>query len=209
MSELNLVKIVKDIGKILNKAGIKYVLVGGIACVLYGVKRLTVDIDVIIEKTNVDNLKKLYNLIKDIGFGLSMRDIKSALDENGHFTILLGGVYRVDFKFPSTYLDYESLRNYNIINLESEKIYIAGIEENIAAKIKLLKSIKDLEDAIVLLELYGDHINWDKISKYLGGEDPIKRINIILDEIQSLFKGDENVLERLRNIRKRLSGLKK
>jgi len=209
MSEVNLVKIVKDVGKILNKAGIKYVLVGGIACVLYGVKRLTVDIDIIIEKTNIDNLKKLYNLIKEIGFNLSMRDIKSALDEDGHFTILLGGVYRIDFKFPSTYLDYESLRNYNIINLESEKIYIAGIEENIAAKIKLLKSIKDLEDAIVLLELYKDRIDWNKISKYLGGEDPIERINMILDEIQTLFRENESVLERLKDIRESLSDLRK
>jgi len=51
----------------LNKNGVKYVVVGGIAVNLHGIPRATYDIDLLVEMSN-ENLKKIVKLLKKWGF---------------------------------------------------------------------------------------------------------------------------------------------
>ena len=46
----------------LKKADVRYILIGGFAVVLYGMQRLTRDIDIFVEMVpdNVENLEKLF-----------------------------------------------------------------------------------------------------------------------------------------------------
>lgn len=53
--------------KKLNEKGIKYIVVGGIAVNLYGIPRMTYDIDLLLDIED-DNLKKFLTIMKKWGF---------------------------------------------------------------------------------------------------------------------------------------------
>ena len=56
-----------DIFAALNDAKVKYLVVGGIAVVMYGIRRTTGDVDLCVHLTT-DNLERLANALKRIGF---------------------------------------------------------------------------------------------------------------------------------------------
>ena len=51
-----------------QKNDVRYLVIGGIAAVLYGVPRATFDLDILIEPTK-ENAQKLLNALIEIGFG--------------------------------------------------------------------------------------------------------------------------------------------
>ncbi len=52
----------------LNARDVRYVLIGGLAAVLHGVPRSTLDVDILIESSH-DNATRLLGALKDIGLG--------------------------------------------------------------------------------------------------------------------------------------------
>jgi len=56
-----------DIFAALNAAQVRYLLVGGLAVILYGIRRTTGDIDLCVHLTS-DNLERLAQALKRIGF---------------------------------------------------------------------------------------------------------------------------------------------
>jgi len=56
-----------DVISMLNKVGVRYIIVGGIALVLHGVVRLTADIDIMIDLTK-DNIAKFIEVMEKLGF---------------------------------------------------------------------------------------------------------------------------------------------
>ncbi|MBI3319188.1 MAG: hypothetical protein HYZ89_01180 [Candidatus Omnitrophica bacterium] len=56
-----------DIFAALNAAGIQYMVVGGLAVILYGFNRYTSDLDLAVDLT-VENLKELESALQSIGF---------------------------------------------------------------------------------------------------------------------------------------------
>ena len=57
----------EEIFKKLNENNIKYLVVGGLASILYGVPRTTADIDITVMPTK-NNLKKIITSLKELGF---------------------------------------------------------------------------------------------------------------------------------------------
>ena len=57
----------KDIFAGLNRARVRYLVVGGIAAIFYGVPRTTFDADIAVE-LEVDNLERLDRVMKGLGF---------------------------------------------------------------------------------------------------------------------------------------------
>ncbi|NQU17485.1 MAG: nucleotidyl transferase AbiEii/AbiGii toxin family protein [Candidatus Saganbacteria bacterium] len=51
----------------LNKAKVRYLVVGGVALVLHGVVRLTADLDLFVD-LNANNLEKLLKALKELGY---------------------------------------------------------------------------------------------------------------------------------------------
>ena len=51
----------------LNRAGVRYLIVGGVAVALHGVARMTFDIDIIIGLT-AENLSKFWQALDDLGY---------------------------------------------------------------------------------------------------------------------------------------------
>ena len=56
-----------DIFAALNATRVKYLVVGGLAVVLYGISRTTYDVDLSVDLTT-DNLERLANALKRLGF---------------------------------------------------------------------------------------------------------------------------------------------
>lgn len=52
----------------LDKNKVRYLIIGGIACAIYGSPRVTVDLDIFVEPT-LDNSKALFKALKEAGFG--------------------------------------------------------------------------------------------------------------------------------------------
>lgn len=57
----------EELFKALNKKRVDYVVVGGVACVLHGVVRLTADIDLMIA-LNEKNIAQFVEVMKDLGY---------------------------------------------------------------------------------------------------------------------------------------------
>jgi predicted nucleotidyltransferase len=53
--------------KSLNKNRVKYLVIGGIACGIYGSPRATKDIDILIEPS-ISNVRKLYKALEEVNF---------------------------------------------------------------------------------------------------------------------------------------------
>lgn len=199
---MSLIELTIEVAKIINRLNFRYALVGGFACILMGVKRMTEDIDFIVEAKSLDDARKLFIELEKEGFNVSFNEVKEAFSHDEHFTIIVDG-YRIDFKFASSKLDFETLRRAVDVEIEGEKVKIARLEENIAAKIVVLSPLKDLEDALWLMIHHGDKIDWNRLKLLLGG-DPKNVIENILLEIGKEFKREEAVNKKLNELRRLL-----
>lgn len=54
----------------LNRSGAKYLVIGGVACVLHGYVRATTDVDILIERT-LDNAGRVLDGLSTIGYGFA------------------------------------------------------------------------------------------------------------------------------------------
>ncbi len=57
----------EDVFRKLEEEGVRYVVIGGVALVLYGVVRLTIDLDLFVEMSG-PNLKRFLMAMKDLGY---------------------------------------------------------------------------------------------------------------------------------------------
>ena len=75
---MNLLAETVKVASILNDLKIPYALVGGLACILLGVRRFTEDIDIIFEINSIDVLKKLYERLRSEGYEVGWSGFYSA-----------------------------------------------------------------------------------------------------------------------------------
>ncbi len=194
------------IANLLNKLSIEYSLTGDLACILYGVNRATTDIHILLGRVTGESLYRLVTSLRALGYLVSFREAISAMDERGHFTVLAEDGCKVDFKFPSTRVDEESLKRYRLIEVKGVKVRVSLLEENIATKIVALASMKDLEDALKLMRAYRDKIDWGRI-RDLVGVDPLKAVDNLLKEFEMEFFDEPSITSRLKELRQILGKL--
>lgn len=54
----------------LNRAGVHYLVIGGVACILHGYVRATTDVDILIERTR-DNARRALDALGGLGWGFA------------------------------------------------------------------------------------------------------------------------------------------
>jgi predicted nucleotidyltransferase len=59
--------VIEKIFKQLNRAGVEYIVIGGVAVIVYGYLRATGDLDLIL-KLDQENLKKMSKIMKNMGY---------------------------------------------------------------------------------------------------------------------------------------------
>ena len=193
--------------KVLNTLKMKYAVIGGIACILYGVDRTTMDIDILLNITGENDVRRLVVALRNAGYDVSVREAVSAFRKRNHFTALSPEGLRIDFKFSSSKLDYSTLENVVTIEFRGVKIRVGGLEENIVAKIVVLGSLKDLEDALKLMTMYFDRLDWTRMEN-LAGRNLLLIVKELLEHIEEEFKDMPNVILRIKQLRSMMESLR-
>lgn len=131
---------------------VRYVVIGGIAAVLYGVPRATFDLDILIDHTE-DNTRRLLNALLDAGLGTAALTSPDDILAN-EITIFKDKV-RIDVQTTTRGIDFKTAwQRRTAMEYQGQKFYVASREDLIASKRASGREI-DLED-VRLLELPED-----------------------------------------------------
>jgi len=153
----------------LAESGVEFVVGGGVACVLHGVERVTLDLDIAVNMTN-ENMSRLILAVGKLGLKprvpvplADLRNpefVRAMVVEKGALVFSL-----VDFDKPLRHLDIFLSPNlsYEKLGERAEAIDIGGVEVRIASKAKLVelkesirprrpKDVLDLHELAKLIE---------------------------------------------------------
>jgi hypothetical protein len=139
----------KEVFKSFQQHDVNYVVIGGIATILYGVPRATFDLDILIEATQ-DNVKKLLDAMLDAGLGTaSLTSVEEVLSKE--ITIFKDRV-RIDVQTSTPGLNFKDAWNHKtIMSYRDQEFFVVSLQDLITSKKASGRDI-DLED-IRLLEL--------------------------------------------------------
>ncbi|MEA2076055.1 MAG: nucleotidyltransferase [Euryarchaeota archaeon] len=138
-------EILKLICTFLNKEGVEYVVVGGLAVLFYGIPRTTMDIDLIIAM-DMPKVKRFVEFLNENDFFADEEDIKAAFGERTHATVEdKTSMIRLDIKGIYGENDRITLERRRKVSLANFEIYIAALEDLIANKL-LFGSEQDVKD---------------------------------------------------------------
>lgn len=139
----------KDVFASFQKHEVRYIVIGGIASVLYGVPRATFDLDILIDATP-ENTKRLLDALLEAGMGTaSLTNINEIL--SNEITIFKDRV-RIDVQTSTPGLNFkDAWAHCNKLEYQGQKFYVASREDLIASKKATGRKV-DLDD-VRLLEL--------------------------------------------------------
>jgi hypothetical protein len=137
----------QDVFKSLQQNNVKYIVIGGVASVLYGVPRATFDLDILIEATD-DNARRLLSALAQVGFGTAT--LTTPQDVVSHEITIFNDKVRIDVQTytPGIKFDDVWLRR-NTINYQGQDFFILSKADLIASK-RASKRPVDLEDVRLL-----------------------------------------------------------
>lgn len=137
----------QDVFKYFEKHDVKYIVIGGIASILYGVPRTTFDLDILIE-ASAANVQKLLDALIEAGFGTALLTSTEKVLEN-EITIFADRV-RIDVQTHTPGITFaESWNEKQIFNYQGQKFYILSKKHLIQSK-KAAGRDKDLNDVKIL-----------------------------------------------------------
>jgi hypothetical protein len=139
----------KDVFTSFQKHEVRYIVIGGIASVLYGVPRATFDLDILIDATH-ENTQRLLDALLEAGMGTaSLTNVEEIL--SNEITIFKDRV-RIDVQTSTPGLNFQDAwAHRNILEYQGQQFYVASREDLIASK-KAAGRAVDLDD-VRLLEL--------------------------------------------------------
>jgi len=137
----------KEVFASLEEHQVKYVVIGGIASVLYGVPRATYDLDILIEATP-ENAEQLLKAFLNAGLGTAaLTSVENLLDNE--ITVFDDKV-RIDVQTSTPGLLFANAwQNRTTMNYQGQKLYIASREDLMASKRASGRNV-DLEDVRIL-----------------------------------------------------------
>lgn len=139
----------QDVFKSFQQNEVKYVVIGGVASVLYGVPRATFDLDILIEATP-ENARRLLAALVQAGFGTAA--ITDAEEVLAHEITIFNDRARIDVQTHTPGVSFEDAwSRRKIINYHGQDFFILSREDLIKTKRAAGREV-DLED-VRLLEL--------------------------------------------------------
>lgn len=159
-------KLIVRIAKRLDQNNIPYMLIGGQSVLLYGVVRLTEDIDITLG-VDIDKLSKMKRLLKEAGIVIP----KNIDDNFVKKTNVLVGIdkdtgIRIDFIFSFTPFELQALKRTKNVRLNNYNVKFASCEDTIIHKMFAARP-RDLEDVNILLEKNIKTLDITYIKKWL------------------------------------------
>jgi len=130
---LNELNILKRVVKKLNKNKIPYMITGSVAMSYYSQPRMTRDIDIVIE---ISDIEKFYNLFRD-DYYVDIEMIKKSISDESMFNIIHSTeIIKIDFiiRKNSDYRKTEFERKKQI-KFGKDSVFIVSIEDLIISKL--------------------------------------------------------------------------
>lgn len=139
-------EILKTVVGYLDSNDIEYVLIGGIAVIVHGNPRTTVDLDMIV-KLDEEDMEDLAGYLQKEGFFTDADDMRTAFKERTHFSAEeKDSLLRLDIKGIYEEKDRVTLKNRKEVEYDDITMYVASPEDTIANKL-YYGSEQDIEDA--------------------------------------------------------------
>lgn len=158
----------------LNKAGIRYMVTGSIASIIYGEPRLTHDIDLLVMLTH-DDIETLIKIFDENNFYIPPAEvirIEMNRSSRGHFNIIHNETgYKADIYFTGNDpVQLWGFKNRQKFDLKDNYIWIAPPEYVIVKKLEYWEeggSDKHLRDIEGMLEVQGSDISEEEVLQHL------------------------------------------
>jgi hypothetical protein len=139
----------QDVFKFFQQHKVRYMVIGGVASVLYGVPRATFDLDILIEATK-ENAQRLLAALKEAGFGTAT--MTNAGDIIEHEITVFDDRVRIDVQTRTPGVSFQDAWNRRkTLTYQGQEFFVLSREDLIAAKRASGRKV-DLED-VQLLEL--------------------------------------------------------
>jgi len=139
----------KDVFRSFQRHNVRYVIIGGVASVLYGVPRATFDLDILIEASD-ENVRNLLDALTDAGFGTATLTNSQEILSN-EITIFKDRV-RIDVQTSTPGLIFdEAWERREMMEYQGQEFYVVSLNDLISSKRAAGREV-DLED-VRLLEL--------------------------------------------------------
>ena len=156
--------------QVLERLGIRYVLVSGYVAILFGRNRASEDVDMFIERLEKDRFQELWNALDEFEC-VNATSADDAYDEylakDTSLRFSLPGTFipNMEVKFPKIPDEEQALATRMSVTVNGTRMYIAPLEGQIAYKL-YLGSDKDIEDAIYLYTLFQEHLDASVIERH-------------------------------------------
>jgi len=133
----------------LNRAKARYLVIGGIACILHGYARATEDIDILIERTEA-NVARVLKALGALGYGFA-REWTAAEILKRPITVI-GDDPRIDVFTVAWKIKYEQAApNASAVDVDAIRIPLIGLDDLIETK--RTGRLQDAADIEVLEEI--------------------------------------------------------
>lgn len=137
----------KEVFKSLNENNVRYLIIGEIAAVLYGVPRMTFDLDILIEPAT-DNAQRLLNSLRNAGLGTAQLITPEQLIKN-EITVFNDFV-RIDVQTRTPGIDFSTAwSRRKEFSYEAQRLPVICLEDLIINKKASGREI-DLQDVKLL-----------------------------------------------------------
>jgi hypothetical protein len=140
------VSCIRRITSALQAFDLDYVIVGGVAAILLGRSRSTMDIDIIVRNER-EKIILFTSALQDMDFNVMQDQILSALDEGFNITIFdkLSSI-RLDLKPARSRDEQEVLETAAVQEYHDLSLKIATIEQVLYGKVMYIGPVEDLTD---------------------------------------------------------------
>ena len=137
----------KEIFESFQNHNVRYLVIGGIAAVLYGVPRATFDLDILIEPTP-ENARRLLSALLDSGLGTaSLTNAEEVLSTE--ITVFKDRV-RLDVQTKTPGIEFEDAwERKSVMTYQGQHLYVASLQDLITSKRAAGRPV-DLEDVRIL-----------------------------------------------------------
>jgi predicted nucleotidyltransferase len=156
----------KQVAGVLERAGVPYMVIGGLANLAWGEPRTTMDVDITVN-TGETSIPAILELAKELGSLLA--EDPEEVAERGRLVPIrtLGGV-RVDMALATLPFELDAIARARIIDLEGVEIPVCTPEDLIVMK-SVSQRARDHEDVIGILRRQRDSLDLERLDQTISG----------------------------------------
>lgn len=170
----------------LNKTGLEHVIVDGLAAIIYGRIKATIDVDAVIniQPSNRDAVGRLISAFRNNGLEVFEHEIISSLKDKRRFSVFdTKSPFRVDVKGVYTSLESKALENRRKAKLLDLDVWVASPEDTVITKL-VYGAPQDIEDAISVIINVKDKLNFEYLNQQAKQEKVHKQLKELLKKIK-------------------------